>query len=218
MTNSDKQALLAIARRELVRAVENGPQSTNVADGLPEETPPETPTWHAGAFVTLRTRGPAARLHRTNANVELGVAGWRGGGVLRESRGSERPALLRRASGGTGPDGDRNFSRFRGAGNSAGVDSRGRTRAERKPGPAARSAAAPCGHGVRLAGDALSGRNLRKGGARSERLERPGNENSGLHCRGVQRKRIRSSDGGSQPAGLRAIRVRRNRQRRSHAG
>jgi uncharacterized protein len=61
MTNGDKQALLAIARRELVRAVESGPPSDDVADGLPEETPAESlvhaPDMKAGAFVTLRTRG-----------------------------------------------------------------------------------------------------------------------------------------------------------------
>src|ERR1700722_11048842 len=69
MTNSDKQALLEIARRELLRAVESGSSSDragdnvgdNVADDLPEGTssglPADAAPLKAGAFVTLRARG-----------------------------------------------------------------------------------------------------------------------------------------------------------------
>jgi len=57
MTNSDKQALLGIARRELVRVVESGSQSNNVVEEVPGERHVGGPAWNAGAFVTLRTRG-----------------------------------------------------------------------------------------------------------------------------------------------------------------
>jgi AmmeMemoRadiSam system protein A len=53
MNESDKQALLSIARRELVRAVE-GHTSVSVST---RSDLPAGPSWNAGAFVTLRTRG-----------------------------------------------------------------------------------------------------------------------------------------------------------------
>jgi uncharacterized protein len=69
MTSNEKRALLEIARRALVRAVEGAPELDNVPDNFPpdnslEDAPsgfqaraPGVAAKSSGAFVTLRTRG-----------------------------------------------------------------------------------------------------------------------------------------------------------------
>jgi AmmeMemoRadiSam system protein A len=71
LTNGDKQALLAIARRELVHAVESGAKPGNSL----ETAPAGGPDWHAGAFVTLRTRGRLRGCIGQMSNSEWPVGG-----------------------------------------------------------------------------------------------------------------------------------------------